>query len=69
MYDSSKVKNGIFQAMMDVALVNDGPVQPQRTILETPLCVCGDSEILFGQVTIEINVEPTPSDDSKTAES
>ena len=26
LYDSSKVKDGVFQAMMDVALVNDGPV-------------------------------------------
>lgn len=26
LYDREKVKDGIFQAMMDVALVNDGPV-------------------------------------------
>ena len=26
MYDADKVKDGIFQAMMDVALINDGPV-------------------------------------------
>lgn len=26
LYDPSKVKDGVFQAMMDVALVNDGPV-------------------------------------------
>jgi D-tyrosyl-tRNA(Tyr) deacylase len=26
LYDAQKVKDGIFQAMMDVALVNDGPV-------------------------------------------
>lgn len=25
-YNQSKVKNGVFQAMMDVELVNDGPV-------------------------------------------
>jgi D-tyrosyl-tRNA(Tyr) deacylase len=25
-YASEKVKNGVFQAMMEVALVNDGPV-------------------------------------------
>ena len=25
-YDASKVKDGVFGAMMDVALVNDGPV-------------------------------------------
>ncbi len=26
LYETEKVKDGIFQAMMDVALVNDGPV-------------------------------------------
>lgn len=26
LYDSEKVKNGVFQAMMQVELVNDGPV-------------------------------------------
>jgi D-aminoacyl-tRNA deacylase len=26
LYEKDKVKDGIFQAMMDVALVNDGPV-------------------------------------------
>ena len=26
LYDAQKVKDGVFQAMMDVALVNDGPV-------------------------------------------
>lgn len=25
-YDAEKVKDGVFQAMMEVALVNDGPV-------------------------------------------
>ena len=25
-YEASRVKDGVFQAMMDVALVNDGPV-------------------------------------------
>ena len=26
LYDHEKVKNGVFQAMMEVGLVNDGPV-------------------------------------------
>ncbi len=26
LYSPDKVKNGVFQAMMDVGLVNDGPV-------------------------------------------
>jgi len=25
-YESEKVKNGVFQAMMEVSLINDGPV-------------------------------------------
>lgn len=25
-YDADKIKDGVFQAMMEVALVNDGPV-------------------------------------------
>ena len=29
LYDADKVKNGVFAAMMDVALVNDGPVTIQ----------------------------------------
>jgi hypothetical protein len=29
LYDPEKVKNGVFAAMMDVALVNDGPVSGQ----------------------------------------
>ena len=28
-YAADKVKNGVFQAMMQVALVNDGPVRPR----------------------------------------
>jgi D-Tyr-tRNAtyr deacylase len=30
LYDPQKVKNGVFAAMMDVALVNDGPVSRGR---------------------------------------
>jgi hypothetical protein len=29
LYDPAKVKNGVFAAMMDVALINDGPVRGQ----------------------------------------
>ena len=31
LYEAEKVKDGVFAAMMDVALVNDGPVSPART--------------------------------------
>lgn len=31
-YQAERVKDGVFQAMMDVALVNDGPVSVSRRI-------------------------------------
>jgi hypothetical protein len=34
MYEPDKVKDGIFAAMMDVALVNDGPVGVDFTCLD-----------------------------------
>lgn len=34
LYVKDKVKDGIFQAMMDVALVNDGPVGVNFTCLD-----------------------------------
>jgi D-aminoacyl-tRNA deacylase len=34
LYDKEKVKDGIFQAMMDVALVNDGPVGVSYTSVD-----------------------------------
>ncbi|KIW08958.1 D-tyrosyl-tRNA(Tyr) deacylase, variant [Verruconis gallopava] len=44
-YDQDKVKDGVFQAMMDVALVNDGPVSENSASPldeETPLCASGE---------------------------
>lgn len=35
LYDGEKVKTGVFQAMMEVALVNDGPVTLQMDTEET----------------------------------
>ncbi|KAK5115309.1 hypothetical protein LTR62_001509 [Meristemomyces frigidus] len=49
-YDSSRVKDGVFQAMMDVALVNDGPVGVDFT--------CVDEA-----VTIEIDTDPAEMKD------
>ncbi|KAJ9624921.1 D-tyrosyl-tRNA(Tyr) deacylase [Taxawa tesnikishii (nom. ined.)] len=49
LYKTERVKNGVFQAMMDVGLVNDGPVGVDYT--------CED-----GAVTIEINTDPPPMD-------
>ena len=34
LYESDKVKDGLFAAMMDVALVNDGPVGLDYTCLD-----------------------------------
>ena len=34
LYEPDKVKDGIFAAMMDVALINDGPVGLDYTCLE-----------------------------------
>lgn len=36
-YDAEKVKDGVFQAMMEVALVNDGPVS-SRTLINALIC-------------------------------
>ncbi|KAF2753414.1 hypothetical protein EJ05DRAFT_505054 [Pseudovirgaria hyperparasitica] len=49
LYQSERVKDGIFQAMMDVALINDGPVGLEYR--------CEDSE-----VTIEIDTDPPKLD-------
>ncbi|MCJ1423945.1 D-tyrosyl-tRNA(Tyr) deacylase [Sticta canariensis] len=45
LYDSEKVKNGVFQAMMQVGLVNDGPVGVDYRSDE-------------GAVTLEIQTNP-----------
>ena len=34
LYEPDKVKDGVFAAMMDVALVNDGPVRLDHTSLD-----------------------------------
>ncbi|KAI9823242.1 MAG: hypothetical protein M1819_001371 [Sarea resinae] len=65
-YGEDKVKNGVFQAMMEVGLVNDGPVgldyrcedgavnpaslEPDR----------GVTDHLYVQVTVEVDTEPPP---------
>ncbi|CZT22349.1 related to aminoacyl-tRNA hydrolase [Ramularia collo-cygni] len=37
LYQEEKVKDGVFQAMMDVGIVNDGPVSPSPSPPSTPL--------------------------------
>ncbi|KAL9620958.1 MAG: hypothetical protein Q9160_004611 [Pyrenula sp. 1 TL-2023] len=52
LHGPEKVKNGVFQAMMDVSLVNDGPVGV-------------DYQSRDGAVTIEIDTSP-PKKDAKS---
>lgn len=64
LYREDRVKDGVFQAMMDVALVNDGPVGVDyRSIDETvclPIHYCSLSplflNIYFMQVFSDANV-------------
>lgn len=41
LYDPDKVKDGVFQAMMDVALVNDGPVGLDYRCIDSAVSSCG----------------------------
>lgn len=43
LYDSTKVKDGVFQAMMDVALVNDGPVGLDYRSIDSAVSSCSSS--------------------------
>ncbi|KAK4540403.1 hypothetical protein LTR36_009260 [Oleoguttula mirabilis] len=67
LYSEERVKNGVFQATMDVGLVNDGPVgvdyccedeavftRPARVLLKA----VENSMLMCGQVTIEIETNP-----------
>ncbi|KAL5373227.1 hypothetical protein DPSP01_012859 [Paraphaeosphaeria sporulosa] len=49
-YQADKVKDGLFAAMMDVALVNDGPVGIDYSCLDN-------------EVTIQIDTDPPKMDD------
>jgi D-tyrosyl-tRNA(Tyr) deacylase len=50
LYEPDKVKDGIFAAMMDIALVNDGPVGIDYSALD-------------GEVTIQIDTNPPRMED------
>lgn len=58
-YMAERVKNGVFQAMMEVALVNDGPVCLGLHSIQLNKILT----ILFSQVTLEISAgqKPTPA--------
>ncbi|KAF2399601.1 hypothetical protein EJ06DRAFT_511782 [Trichodelitschia bisporula] len=49
LYEPARIKDGIFQAYMDVSLVNDGPVGLSYTCIDDA-------------VTLEINTDPPPLD-------
>ncbi len=55
-YSADRVKDGVFQAMMEVALVNDGPVSVGTRQDETAL-------LTLHEVTLEMSV--TPNGNSK----
>lgn len=57
-YVADKVKNGVFQAMMEVALVNDGPV-----CLRSLLIMVVNLILIILKVTLEISAgqKPTPA--------
>ncbi|EMF14554.1 aminoacyl-tRNA hydrolase [Sphaerulina musiva SO2202] len=59
LYREDRVKDGVFQAMMDVGLVNDGPVsdEPPQEMPTTP-CIGLDFSSLDEEVTIEIETNP-----------
>lgn len=55
-YASDKVKDGVFQAMMEVALVNDGPVRLWSWLLSSSQGTCHTNS--KSKVTLELNVGP-----------
>ncbi|EON63233.1 hypothetical protein W97_02460 [Coniosporium apollinis CBS 100218] len=62
LYQPEKVKDGVFQAMMDVALVNDGPVgedQPPKDPNAPEYGPMGvEYTCLEDEVTLEIDTDP-----------
>lgn len=65
MYEKEKVKDGVFQAMMDVALVNDGPVGLNFVSLDGEVSPLSRFLVQLTdefKVTIEINSDPPPMD-------
>ena len=63
LYEAERVKNGVFQAMMDVGLVNDGPLCISH-IVRSIKTVLTDA----GQVTVEVDVSP-PEDQKNNTDS
>lgn len=61
-YDADKVKDGKFQAMMEVALVNDGPVCVSCSCLS--VCCCLWMMLTRGQVTLELQAGNQNNDKS-----
>lgn len=58
-YRADKVKNGVFQAMMEVALVNDGPVCIARWAAKKERKK-KTSHADLSKVTLELNANPPP---------
>ena len=67
LYQEDKVKNGVFQAMMDVALVNDGPVGidyccEDGAVNTSSSASIADANSFYLQVTIQIDTDPPKMD-------
>lgn len=71
-YESEKIKNGIFQAMMEVSLINDGPVSGSTALRSLAFNRYTPCSFLFPlrfsallnlltliQVTLEVSASPT----------
>jgi D-tyrosyl-tRNA(Tyr) deacylase len=63
LYNPAKVKDGVFQAMMQVSLVNDGPV---RVPWRLTWCTRTWTDTLTFKVTLEIDTESKRSSAADT---
>ena len=61
-YVADRVKDGVFQAMMQVALVNDGPVRPTSSHRGSSRCL-----LTLEKVTLELSVESKEAKEAKEA--
>ncbi|KAI4718845.1 hypothetical protein E4T48_04925 [Aureobasidium sp. EXF-10727] len=67
LYQADRVKDGVFQAMMDVALVNDGPVGVDYTCEDGAVNTSLSAKVsiltwFLLQVTIQIDTDPPKMD-------
>ena len=76
LYEAEKVKNGVFQAMMEVGLVNDGPVGvpaidyrcDNEAVISSSATKCLGTDRWHMQVTLEIQTNPPRKEEKKAKE-